>query len=260
MDGVPDAADDYVALAQDYAWLASDAMLSGTWTIGQYAPVLAALPPDAAILDCSCGIGIDVIALARRGYRVWASDGSAAMVAQTRERAQHAGVQVPVRVCRWEDLPACYDRRFALVLCTGNSIVHAETEAAMVAALRGMHAVLQEGGVLVLATRNWEKLRAECPRVVLPERPSVRGGVRCLPIYIWTVPEAWTAPHTAEIVLAFERDGRFTHRRHVVNAVPFRVEDLLTRLQLAGFATAETDHAAGGTGTPWWHARTRRLL
>ena len=177
------------------------------------------------------------------------------MVAQARLRAQQANVDLPLRTCLWEELPACYDQRFDLVLCTGNSIVHAAGEARMVTALRGMGAVLKEGGTLVLSSRNWEKLHAERPRVVLPERPTVRSGVWCLPFYIWTVPEAWEASHTAEIVLVFGGGGRLDHRRYEIAATPFRVTELTARIAKAGFTAVETDYTVSAD---WYTVMARK--
>jgi ubiquinone/menaquinone biosynthesis C-methylase UbiE len=47
------------------------------------------------VLDAACGTGHHAIALAKRGYRVTGADLSAPMVAQARDNAQAAGVQVP---------------------------------------------------------------------------------------------------------------------------------------------------------------------
>lgn len=48
--------------------------------------------PGARLLDLGCGTGLDAVHLARRGFRVTATDLSPAMVARTRERARQQGV------------------------------------------------------------------------------------------------------------------------------------------------------------------------
>ena len=84
--------DSYADLARDYEWLFPDEAIGGSGTVGATSPgstdllagILAALPPGARVLDSACGIGADAMALARSGFNVTASDGSASMVDQAR--------------------------------------------------------------------------------------------------------------------------------------------------------------------------------
>lgn len=59
--------------------------------------VMAELPPRARLLDLGCGTGIDAVYLGRRGYRVLATDWSAAMVERTRVRIAENGLHDAVR-------------------------------------------------------------------------------------------------------------------------------------------------------------------
>ncbi len=90
------ADDAYDEFSADYHWLLSDDVLSGAAFLRNYGDVVDGIAPGAAVLDCSCGIAADAVALARQGFRVWASDGSAGMVEQARRRVALAGVDVPV--------------------------------------------------------------------------------------------------------------------------------------------------------------------
>ena len=80
--------DSYADLARDYEWLFPDEAIGGSGTVGATSPgskdllegILETLPPGARVLDSACGIGADAMALARRGFNVTASDGSASMV------------------------------------------------------------------------------------------------------------------------------------------------------------------------------------
>ncbi len=85
--------DSYAGFAEDYHWLVPDEMERGDWFVRQHKDILDALSPDATILDCACGTGIEAIALANHGFHVWASDGSDAMVSQARRRVRLANVQ-----------------------------------------------------------------------------------------------------------------------------------------------------------------------
>ncbi len=224
--------DDYAALAADYHWLES----------GE-ANALAVVDRQGTggrILDCACGTGTDAVALARAGHEVWASDGSPAMVDAARRRVAGAEVDVPVELCRWDDLPGRFPERFELVLCLGNSISHLRGDEA-VPAFRGMAGVLAGGGRLVLNARNWEKLRRDRPRLTFPDRVVERQGRRCVPVYIWSYGEEWGAAHGVEIAFVVESSGHVAVRRHELIFWPFRRVELHARLRDAGLrVVAET--------------------
>lgn len=164
--------DCYTDLVRDYEWLFGDDA------------------PGARVLDSACGIGADALALARRGFDVTASDGSASMVEQARRRCARSGVPIEVTQSTWQDLPRRVPGPFDLVLCLGNAIVHAATRPAMIASLQGLKQVLSPGGVLVIDSRNWEHLYRSRPRIVPGRRVIERRGIRSCSLYIWTIPEA----------------------------------------------------------------------
>jgi SAM-dependent methyltransferase len=233
---------DYDALARDYHWLVPDELLADDYFVTQHRALLTTIPPGSSVLDCACGIGRDAMALARAGYQVCASDASPVLVAEAQRRAQHARLAIAFATCQWEDLPQRFAKRFALVLCTGNSISHCRDRAAMVRALRAMRAVLVPEGTLILDTRNWEKLRREQPRLSLSERVVQRGNRRCIPLYLWHFPPAWDERHTVELVLLFDEEGRLSHRRYVLEYRPFPLRELQMCLAEAGFDEVQTDY------------------
>jgi len=104
-----------------------------------------------------------------------------------------------------------------------------------------MHEVLKPGGLLVLDSRNWEKLRAERPRFHLLGVRH-RDGRRCIPMYVWSFPRRWRDSHMIEVVLIFEEGDRVSHRCYPITYHPFRVGELLSRMESAGFADVATDY------------------
>lgn len=234
------AAAEYDAFASDYHWLYSDRVLSGAPFLEEYAAVLGSLPAQPAILDCACGIGIHSLALARQGYQVRGTDASAGMIAEARRRAavEHLGVQFAT--CAWADLPKTLDCRFDLVCCYGNAIGHCRASGEMVASLCGMRGVLKPGGLLVLDSRNWEKIRREMVRF-RPMPMRVREGERCLPLYVWNFPPHWQDAHLVELVLMFPDDTRTPHRVYSITYHPFHYQDLVKNLKEAGFQNVRSD-------------------
>ena len=233
-------ASEYDAFAADYHWLYSDRVLSGDPFLEGNADVLRSLPPQARILDCACGIGVHSLALARRGYDVRGADASAGMAAEARRRAAPERLDVEFTTCPWADLPKTFDRHFDMVFCYGNAIGHCRTLDEMLASLCGIRAVLKQGGVLVLDSRNWQKVRRE--RVRFHSMPMrVRGGCRCLPLYVWNFPPRWEDPHLIELVLLFQEETRTHHRCYPITYYPFCHKDLIIHLRASGFRDVQSD-------------------
>ncbi len=101
-------ADDYEMLAADYDWLFGDDELAdgGTINLPAAARLLQRISRTSAVLDAACGTGIDAAVLARRGFIVWAADGSEAMAGGAAARFRRERLAIPLLQCRWPDLPA----------------------------------------------------------------------------------------------------------------------------------------------------------
>jgi hypothetical protein len=104
----------------------------------------------------------------------------------------------------------------------------------MLRSLRGIRAVLKSGGKPIVDSRNWEHLRKEKTRFT-PFQWRERAGQRCLPIYVWNFPERFEDPHTIEVLLVFDSDGKVSVRSYPMVYYPFRLEELTERLRSAGF-------------------------
>ena len=117
-----------------------------------------------SILDCACGTGWHAIDLARRGYRVAASDISATMIARAKENAQRENSTVDFQVAGFQNLRATFKGKQDAVLCLGNSFVHVLDEDAALDSLRNMRDCLREGGAFVMHNLNYDKRWKEKPR------------------------------------------------------------------------------------------------
>jgi glycine/sarcosine N-methyltransferase len=230
----------YDAFAADYHWLYLNYGLSGARALAENNDVLTAAGPKARILDCSCGVGIFAIALARRGHAVWGSDGSRGMIDKALSATRETNIHVPFKQCAWADLPDQFAERFDVVFCLGNAIGHVRNREEMEQSLRGMRNVLRDGGKLVLDSRNWELIRRVRARFTnYPWRE--RSGRRCLPIHLWSYPENFGEAHTIEVTLVFDTGESASVRSYPVVYYPFRFEELEERLWSAGFSEIQTD-------------------
>jgi SAM-dependent methyltransferase len=236
-------ADYYESFAADYDWLFDDDALASGFAIGHPATarLLERVPAGSTVLDAACGTGASAAALARRGYRVRATDGSDAMVAMAAARFRRERLDIPLATCLWADLPAMVGERFDLVLCLGNSLVHTASRAAMIEALAGLRQMARPGGHVVVDTRNWEKLHAERRVVRVKDRVVTRDGRRCVSLYCWEIPDRLGEETVARIVFLFEDGDRVEPHEYRIDFRPFTHAELRERLAEAGLREVDTD-------------------
>ncbi len=237
-------ADYYDALAADYDWLFDDDALAQGVAINHPAAarLLEQTPHTSLVLDAACGTGVNAAALARRGYRVSAADGSSAMAAVAAARFRSEQLDIPLVHSMWADLPAVIGERFDLVLCIGNSLVHAAGRDAMLEALTGLREMVRPGGHLVVDSRNWEKLHAERRIVQLADSAVTRHGRRCVVFYAWEIPDRLDSEHVAHIVFIFEDGGRIEPHEYRIGFYPISLGELRERLEAAGLREVDTDY------------------
>jgi SAM-dependent methyltransferase len=235
--------DYYDRFAADYDWIFDDDALAHGLAINgpAAARLLERTSHSGIVLDAACGTGINAAALARRGYRVWAADASEAMTTAASARFRSENLEIPSVRCAWADLPAALGERFDVVLCIGNSLVHAADGDAMISALTGLRQMVRPGGHLLADSRNWEKLHAERRIVQLADRAVTRHGRRCIALYAWEIPDRLDQEHVAHIVLIFEDGSRLEPHEYRIGFHPFTVGELRERLEAAGLTEVDTD-------------------
>jgi SAM-dependent methyltransferase len=236
----------YEMLAADYDWMFDDDALANGRAINHPATarLLQRISRASLVLDAACGTGVDAAVLARQGFTVWAADGSEAMVEGAAVRFREERLVTPVLRSTWADLPAATGERFDVVLCIGNSLVHAAGRDAMVQALTGLRRMARPGGHVVIDSRNWEKLHAEREIVQVADRVVTRGGRRCLVFYAWEIPDRLGDEHTAHLVFVFENGTRVEAHEYEITFRPFTISELRERLDLAGLREVDTDFDA----------------
>lgn len=117
-------------------------------------------PAGQRILDCACGTGFPAIELARRGYDITCSDGSALMLGYFKRRADHETISLQASQIRWEELTEYFEAPFDVVMCRGCALPYAGTwdddappdRRALIDSLRQFAGCLRPGGRLYVDT------------------------------------------------------------------------------------------------------------
>jgi glycine/sarcosine N-methyltransferase len=121
----------------------------------------------ATLLDCSCGTGRFLRLFHSLGLTVEGSDISSAMLTEARKHLGREKIEIPLHQVDYRLLPEHFDRRFDAITCLSSSILHMPDETELERALRSMHAVLNDGGILILTQGTSDRQWREKPRFIL---------------------------------------------------------------------------------------------
>ena len=191
------------------------------------------------ILDAACGSGGHALALARWGYRVAGADASPGMIALARAKAAAEDLDARFVVANLTDLSLVFADPYDAVLCLGNSLPHLLSQEALVAALRGMAAVLRPGGVLVLQNLNYDLRWRTRPRFF-----AAQGGVLDgVDVLVWRFADYDDAQRQIAFHIALFRRGAGRDWDVQVHTTPQRslfCADLLAALAAAGLGDVRT--------------------
>ena len=142
------------------------------------------LSSDARIHDCACGIGTQVLGLAKLGFRVSASDLSSHAIERARREASRSGLEIQFSVANMLELPPLGDSKFDAVICMDNSLPHLESSEQLLQAAEQIRRQLRAGGHFMASIRDYDHLIQEKPLVQGPSFYSDRGKRRIV-FQVW---------------------------------------------------------------------------
>jgi SAM-dependent methyltransferase len=114
-------------------------------------------PGHRKVLDVSCGIGTQTLALAGLGYPVTASDLSANEIERARHEARLRGLDIDFSVCDMREAHSAHGTGFHIVMSCDNSVPHLSTDDDLLLAFRQMAECLRPGGGCLVSVRDYEK-------------------------------------------------------------------------------------------------------
>lgn len=195
-------------------------------------------PGRRGVLDCAVGIGTQLLGLARHGHQMTGSDVSPGAVARARVECSRRGVRAALAVADMRALPFA-DDSFEVVVCADNSLSHLLTAEEVTRALGELCRVATPGGLVVVTTRDYDRLRAEHPQVTPPQLSRGPDGPATVTFQLW---EWWPDGERYDL-RHFQVRGEGEHWELAHRQTTYWA---LTRAQLTDFA-----HAAGLAAVEW---------
>ncbi len=154
-----------------------DAGINWSARLGREIPVLRQVfgpPGERGLLDLACGPGRHLVAMTQAGYQVTGLDKSEEMLQMARARLAEASVAAKLIQASFDEMPPGLGP-FDGAYCLGNSLAAGGDAATVRQAISSLGRVLRRGGKLFIQVLNFEKLRAESPRVRGPRIQHVKG-------------------------------------------------------------------------------------
>ncbi|PCE23746.1 hypothetical protein BWP39_29135 [Paraburkholderia acidicola] len=223
-------------------WAPAYHLVFGDWNaaIEQHASVLKhILPPPAVageVLDCACGIGTQVIGLARAGYKVTGTDLSSAMLERAREEIAARGLDsagIELRVDDMCSLQTCPPQHYGAVIVCDNCLVYLDSDDEVRAALIAMHERLRQGGKLVISLRDYDSLMKLRPPLTAPYMIS-DNGLRRIVHQVWDWHDE--RHYTCHVHITYQTPDLAWVARHIVGRCrSITSEELVSHLRSIGF-------------------------
>lgn len=140
----------------------------------------------AHILDCACGIGTQSIGLAALGYRVSASDISAAEIIEAKERAKKNNVDIRFELADFRGLADRFSEQFDIVIAMDNALPHMLSNKDLEAAIKSITEQTKPNGIIVASIRDYDRLLEEKPSYSPPYIYKTDKGQRvCFQTWTW---------------------------------------------------------------------------
>ncbi|MDR0436722.1 MAG: methyltransferase domain-containing protein [Bacteroidales bacterium] len=115
------------------------------------------------ILDCTCGIGIQTISLAKLGYFMYGSDISNAVLEIARYETEKRNLNIPYFQADCRELGKVFAIQFDAIISIDNSLSHLLSENDYIRAFESFYDRLHDGGIFIASFRDYDEIVKEKP-------------------------------------------------------------------------------------------------
>lgn len=174
----------YNTIADKYHWFFSSWDKITESQMNVICPVLKKYDVKT-VLDCSCGSGKQAVALAKRGYKVDASDISQEMVTKASQFADEEGVKICFHKADFRELKKHFKGEYDAVLSWGNSIPHLMNDSDLEKALSNIYLCVKKGGIVLFSMRNYDVMLQEKKRFHPMRINDIKDDKRYSIVYVF---------------------------------------------------------------------------
>ena len=123
-----------------------------------------------SVLDCTCGIGIQSMALAKLGYQVTGSDISKGELQWAKSETLRRGLSVEYIYADCRNLEDYIEQQFDAVISIDSALPHLVSQENFLKAFKSIYNRLNCGGIFVSSYRDYAKLINQHPNMAYPVR------------------------------------------------------------------------------------------
>ncbi|NLD49381.1 MAG: class I SAM-dependent methyltransferase [Clostridiaceae bacterium] len=189
-----------------------------------------------SVLDVACGSGGYSVELAKMGYSVTAVDMEIEMINKLLEKAQKEKLDIKAYQADMRRLALVVDKKFDVLFCIGNSIVHLNNMDEISDVLKQMHGLLEQNGALVLQIINYDRI-IESGISELPPIINEEEGLEFVRKYKYLKEDNIIDFNTSLILKNGDSTAVYNNS---IKLFPILKEEFETALRKAGFDTLYT--------------------
>lgn len=195
------------------------------------------------VLDASCGMGTQAIALALNNFEVTAADPNQKMMQRARENAQKRGVMDDITFVRagFLALPKVLNGPYDAIVTKGNALLHLLTDEEILDALHNFHTLLRPGGTVNIGVRDFNFMLEDRPRFVPVQAhlDDLHRDYILFDIYDWNDGPPVTVTFNTFIVSG--KGDQYTATRHPITFRALRRNELESMLAQVGFVSVQVE-------------------
>ncbi|WP_370225112.1 class I SAM-dependent methyltransferase [Cytobacillus sp.] len=191
---------------------------------------------SSSILDCSCGIGTQALGLAKKGYKITASDISGKSIERAIREAELRHLNIQFFQADMRALSSVSSDSFQAIISMDNALPHLITDKDCLEALKEVYCSLSQEGIFLFSTRNYDAIHKERPSSTLPARRK-----NTITFQLWDWHQNSDVYDLRHFTMA-EKDGTWDVSERNSQYRAYKREDLKQLLLEAGFRQVKWLH------------------
>lgn len=145
-------------------------------------------PKSKSVLDVSCGIGTQALALAQNNYLIKASDLSKPSIERAKNEANNRNLKIEFSVCDMRKVFSFHGSGFEVILSADNSIPHLLSDSEILATFKQFFDCLKPGGGVLLTVRDYQ-IEERGKNIFKPYGVRIDNQMRYVLYQIWDFTE-----------------------------------------------------------------------